>query len=228
MGGIFDLDGSLMRALNGFADMIVMSLWWIVGCLPIVTIGASTTALYYAAMKSVGREGTVTRNFWKSYRENLKQAVVVEGILIALGILLFFMYRIAFGMTSGLAGMAQLGFQVLFCLYLILISFVFPILSRFVLTVPQLLRNVWIMCIGDVPRAIGIVVIHLLPLLLVFLRIDWFFTALPMLAALIPGVVATLNASMFLKIFRKYIPEEILEQEEEANQNLGMFEPEES
>ena len=71
-------------------------------------------------------------------------------------------------------------------------------------------------------------VIHLLPLLLIFLRIDWFFTALPMLAALIPGIVATLNAGMFLKIFQKYIPEEILEQEEEANQNLGMFETEES
>ena len=228
MGGIFDLDGSLMRALNGFADMVVMSLWWIVGCLPIVTIGASTTALYYAAMKSINHEGTVTRNFWKSYRENLKQAVVVELILIVLGFGLYMVYRVTFGMAGGLAGMAQLGFQALFFLYLILLSFVFPILSRFVLTVPQLFRNAMIMCIGDVPRTVLIVVIHLLPLLLIFLRIDWFFTALPMLAALIPGVVATLNASMLLKIFRKYIPEEILEQEEEANQNLGMFEVDES
>ncbi len=228
MGGIFDLDGSLMRALNGFADMIVMSLWWLVGCLPIVTIGASTTALYYAAMKSVGREGTVTRNFWKSYRDNLKQAIVVELILVALGSVLFVVYRWAFGMAGGLTGIAQLGFQILFFLFLILVSFVFPVLSRFVLTVPQLFRNVLIMCVGDVPRAIGIVVLHLLPFLLIFMRIDWFFTALPMLAALVPGVVATLNASMFLKIFRKYIPEEILEQEEEANQNLGMFEAEES
>lgn len=228
MGGIFDLDGSLMRALNGFADMIVMSLWWLVGCLPIVTIGASTTALYYAAMKSVRREGTVTRNFWKSYRENLKQAIAIEAILAALGILLFFVYQVAFGMTGGLAGIVQLGFQVVFFLYLVLLSYVFPVLSRFVLTVPQLFRNVLIMCIGDVPRTFCIVLIHLLPLLLIFLRIDWFFTALPMLAALIPGIVATLNANMFLKIFQKYIPEEILEQEEEANQNLGMFEPEES
>ena len=228
MGGIFDLDGSLMRALNGFADMVVMSLWWLLGCLPVVTIGASTTALYYVAMKSVRHEGTVTGNFWKSYRENLKQAVVVEGILVVLGVLLYMMYRLAFGMDGGLSGIAQLGFQVLFFLYLIMLSFVFPVLSRFVLTVPQLFRNVLIMCIGDVPRTVGIVVIHLLPLLLIFLRIDWFFTALPMLAALIPGIVATLNAGMFLKIFQKYIPEEILEQEEEANQNLGMFETEES
>ncbi len=228
MGGIFDLDGSLMRALNGFADMVVMSLWWIVGCLPIVTIGTSTTALYYAAMKSVVREGTVTRNFWKSYRENWKQAVVVELILVALGMVLFAAYRVAFGMAGGFAGIAQLGVQIVFFLYLILLSFVFPVLSRFVLNVSQLFRNVMIMCIGDVPRAIVIVVLHMLPLLLIFMRIDWFFTALPMLAALVPGVVATLNASMFHKIFRKYIPEEILEQEEEANQNLGMFEPEES
>ena len=227
MGGIFDLDGSLMRALNGFADMIVMSLWWLLGCLPLVTIGASTTALYYAAMKSVAHEGTVTRNFWKSYRQNLKQSIVVEVILIILGILLYTLYRISFGMTGGLSGIAQLGFQVLFFVYLILLSYVFPVLSRFVLTVPQLFRNVLIMCIGDVPRTFGIVVIHLLPLLLIFLRIDWFFTALPMLGALIPGIVATLNAGMFLKIFQKYIPQEIMEREKEANQDLGMFETEE-
>lgn len=227
MGGIFDLDGSLMQALNGFADMIVMSLWWLLGCLPLVTIGASTTALYYAAMKSVAHEGTVTHNFWKSYRHNLKQSIVVEVILIILGILLYTLYRISFGVTGGLSGIAQLGFQVLFFVYLILLSYVFPVLSRFVLTVPQLFRNVLIMCIGDVPRTFGIVVIHLLPLLLIFLRIDWFFTALPMLAALIPGIVATLNAGMFLKIFQKYIPQEIMEQEKEANQDLGMFEAEE-
>ena len=228
MGGIFDLDGSFMRALNGFADMVVMSLWWLLGCLPVITIGASTTALYYAAMKSVRQEGSVTRNFWKSYRENLKQAIVVEGILVVLGVLLYFLYRLSFGMSGGFSGISKLAFQVLFFLFLILLSFVFPVLSRFVLTVPQLFHNVLIMCIGDVPRAVGIVVIHLLPWLLIFLRIDWFFTALPLLAALIPGSVATLNAGMFLKIFQKYIPEEILKQEEEANQNLGMFETEES
>ena len=227
MGGIFDLDGSLMRALNGFADMIVMSLWWFVGCLPIVTIGASTTALYYAAMKSVNREGTVTRNFWKSYRENLKQAVIIELILVALGILTYLLYQMAFGAAGGV-GVVRLIFQVLSFIYLVVGSLVFPVLSRFVMTIPQLFHNVIVMSIGDVPRTFVIVVINLIPLLLIFLRIDWFIIALPLLVALVPGTVASLNTMLFAGIFRKYIPEEILEQEEEANQNLGMFEADES
>lgn len=227
MGGIFDLDGSLMRALNGFADMIVMSLWWIVGCLPIVTIGASTTALYYAAMKSVNREGTVTRNFWKSYRENLKQAVIIELILVALGFLTYLVYQMAFGAAGGV-GVVRLIFQLLFLVYLVVGSLVFPVLSRFIMTIPQLFHNVFVMSIGDVPRTFVIVVINLIPLLLIFLRIDWFIIALPLLVALVPGTVASLNTMLFAGIFRKYIPEEILEQEEEANQNLGMFEADES
>ena len=227
MGGIFDLDGSLMRALNGFADMIVMSLWWLVGCLPIVTIGASTTALYYAAMKSVNREGTVTRNFWKSYRENLKQAVIIELILVALGILTYLVYQMAFGAAGGV-GVVRLIFQLLFFIYLVVGSLVFPVLSRFIMTIPQLFHNVIVMSIGDVPRTFVIVVINLIPLLLIFLRIDWFIIALPLLVALVPGTVASLNTMLFAGIFRKYIPEEILEQEEEANQNLGMFEADES
>jgi len=223
MGGIFDLDGSLMRALNGFADMIVMSLWWLIGCLPVVTIGASTTALYYAAMKSINHEGTVTRNFWKSYRENLKQSILIELFFLIAGALLFLVYEMAFNIS----GIFRLIFQVMLLLYFVAVSVVFPVLSRFVMTIPQLFRNTLIMCIGDVPRVIVVVILHLLPFLLIFLRIDWFIIALPLLVALIPGTVASLNSMIFVKIFKKYIPEEILEQEEEANRNLGLFEAEE-
>lgn len=227
MGGLFDLDGSLMRALNGFADMIVMSLWWLVGCVPIVTIGASTTALYYAAMKSARRDGTVTKNFWKSYRENLKQAIVVELILVAMAVGLYLLYRVTYGIAAGAGAAMRLLFQALFLLFLILISYVFPVLSRFVTTIPVLFRNAMVMGIAHLPKTIVIVILHLAPLLLLFLRIDWFLVALPLLVALIPGVVASINGPIFAGIFRRYTPQEILDHEDDAVENRGMFEVEE-
>ncbi len=227
MGGIFDLDGPLMRALNGFADIIVMSLWWVIGCLPIVTIGASTTALYYAAMKSTRKDGTVTKNFWKSFRENWKQATITELILVVLAVGLYVLYGVAYGMAGGISIVVKIVFHVLFFLFLVLASFVFPILSRFVTTVPMLFHNAVILCLGHFPRAVFIVLLHLLPLLLIFLRIDWFVMALPLLVALIPGTIASWNAPSFLKMFERYTPQEILEEEEEATQNLGMFDTEE-
>ena len=66
MGGIFSLDGPLMQLLNKLADLLTLSILWLLGCLPIVTIGASTTALYYAVMKMIRGEGRVSSNFFKS------------------------------------------------------------------------------------------------------------------------------------------------------------------
>ena len=223
MGGIFDVDGSLTKALNGFADIIVMSLWWFIGCIPLITIGASTTALYYAALKSIQQDGSVTKNFWRSFKENWKQATVLEGMFVVLGVVLYVLYGMAYGDPAGSNAVISMVFQVLFFVFLLFGSFVFPILSRFVTNIPMLFRNTLIMSLGDVPRAILIMVLNVLPVLLLFIRIDWFLTALPILIALIPGTIATMNGNMFLKIFRKYVPEEILQQEEECTQNFGTF-----
>ena len=223
MGGIFDVDGSFTKALNGFADIIVMSLWWFIACIPLVTIGASTTALYYAAMKSIQQDGSVTKNFWRSFKENWKQATVLEAVFVLLGIVLYILYGMAYGDAAGANAVISMVFQVLFFVFLLFGSFVFPILSRFVTSIPMLFHNALIMSLGDVPRAILIMILNVLPVLLLFIRIDWFLTALPILIALIPGTIATMNGKMFLKIFRKYVPEEILQQEEESTQNFGTF-----
>lgn len=227
MGSIFDMDGPLTKALNGFADIIVMSLWWFVGCLPLVTIGASTTALYYAALKSLQQDGSVTKNFWRSFKENWKQATVLQGIFMVWGLFLYVLYSLTYGNPAGSGLVFQMLFQVLFFVVMLFGSFVFPILARFVNTIPMLFRNALIMSLGDVPRAVLILLINALPVLLLFLRIDWFFTALPILIALIPGTMATMNGTMFLKIFNKYIPKEIIDQEKDATQNLGTFHLEE-
>ena len=223
MGSIFDVDGSLTKALNGFADIVVMSLWWFLGCLPLVTIGASTTALYYAALKSLQQDGSVTKNFWKSFKENWKQATILQFIFIAFGVILYMLYIVSYGNSVGSNSLTSMAFQVLLFVFLLFGSFCFPILSRFSTSIPMLFRNALVMSLGDVPRAVLIMLINVLPVLLLFLRIDWFLTALPILIALLPGTIANMNGTMFQKIFCKYIPDEILQQEEENTQNLGTF-----
>lgn len=63
---MFSIEGPLWRALNLIADVIILHFLWLVCSLPLVTIGASTTALYYAMMKRIRtNEGHVTSNFRK-------------------------------------------------------------------------------------------------------------------------------------------------------------------
>ena len=52
MNGIFNYDGKFARALQKVSDVIIASVLWIIGCLPLLTIGTSTTALNYVAIKA--------------------------------------------------------------------------------------------------------------------------------------------------------------------------------
>ena len=64
------------RFFGALGDFFILTVYWLIGSLPIVTIGVSTTALFYVCLKKRrNEEGTLWRMFKKSYRENLKQGV---------------------------------------------------------------------------------------------------------------------------------------------------------
>ena len=78
MNGIFSLEGSLMKALDKIFNLLVLSCMWLLFSLPIVTIGASTTALYDAVYRYVRKEeGYIWNTWWKSFKGNFKRSTMV-------------------------------------------------------------------------------------------------------------------------------------------------------
>ncbi len=219
MGGIFSLDGPLMQLLNKLADLLTLSILWLLGCLPIVTIGASTTALYYAVMKMIRGEGRVSSNFFKSYKQNLKQAIVVELIMAAVGLILFVDLWYAFATEGLFAEILSVAAFAMLVVYGAVLSYLFPLLSRFYYTTGVLLKNAVLIAMLNLPYTIVILLLNLAPWLLFFLRPDLFFRLLPVLVFLGAGLIAYVNSLMFQRIFRKYTPKEVLEEEENSLHN---------
>ena len=56
MNGLFNLDSPIMRFLSKVCDLMILNVMCIICCLPIVTAGASITALYTITMKMVRGE----------------------------------------------------------------------------------------------------------------------------------------------------------------------------
>ena len=91
MNDFFDLDAPLFRFLTRVADMVILSLLWLIGSLPLFTLGISSTALYYAVNKSLIEDrGTVSEEFFRACRRSFRQATlsflalaVPESILLA-------------------------------------------------------------------------------------------------------------------------------------------------
>ena len=53
MAKLFDYNNIVWRFMGRVADLFFLTLLWAIGSLPLVTMGASTTALYYVALKMV-------------------------------------------------------------------------------------------------------------------------------------------------------------------------------
>lgn len=77
MKELFDLKNPVWKFMGKLVDMMLLSGVWLLCSLPIVTIGASTVALYYATIKlSEDQETYVLKDFIGAFRANLKQGIV--------------------------------------------------------------------------------------------------------------------------------------------------------
>ena len=79
----FSLENPIWKFIGNLADFFLLSCLWYLCCLPVVTAGAATTALYYVTLKMArGQEGQLIPAFFHSFKQNLKQATALwVGVL---------------------------------------------------------------------------------------------------------------------------------------------------
>jgi uncharacterized membrane protein YesL len=71
-------ENGLMAVLNKMAGCLIVNACWIVGCLPVFTIGASTTAMCAAIQRNILYDnGYPFGTFWKEYKRNFKAATLI-------------------------------------------------------------------------------------------------------------------------------------------------------
>ena len=88
MGRFFNLDSPLMTFLSKMADLMILNLLTLLCCLPIITAGDAMTALYYMTIKMVKNEECyIVKGYFKSFKENFKQATIIWLIALVVGII---------------------------------------------------------------------------------------------------------------------------------------------
>ena len=84
MDRLFNMDNKFFTVMGRVADLIMLNVVFLICCLPIVTIGASLTALHYVTLKMArNEESYIIRSFFKSFKQNFKQATVINLIMLA-------------------------------------------------------------------------------------------------------------------------------------------------
>lgn len=206
---IFNYDNPVWRFIGKFFDIMVLNLLWTVCSIPIVTIGASTTAVYYVMLKLVrDEEGPTVRSFFKSFKENFKQATVIWLVILAAGAVIvfdlyfFLMLRteattFRFIMISLFCGFALIGSGITL--------FVFPLQSRFYNPVKKTLFNAFFISIRHFLHTLGMLVINAgIP----FLALSYVPILMPVLFLFGFPLLAFINSYVLVGIFDRYMPKE--------------------
>ena len=136
-------DNGIMRALSKLFDMGVLTLIYLVFCIPIVTIGAATTSLYYVSAKVLRHNRSyIWTEFWRSFKMNFLQSTIVWVIVAIVSVLLVFNMQIV-GVTDAASskGGYLAGVYIAMLFIVICIScYIFPFISRFSMKLSQIFR----------------------------------------------------------------------------------------
>ncbi|MGN0356148.1 MAG: YesL family protein, partial [Muricoprocola sp.] len=101
MNGFFNMDGPVWQALGRLADLVILNLLFIISCIPIVTIGAATTALYSITLKMArNEESYIVKGYWKAFKENFKQSTIMWLVMLVAGIILYMDIKIVTSTTT--------------------------------------------------------------------------------------------------------------------------------
>jgi len=202
-----------MQSLNKIVDCAILSIIWLFFSIPIITFGASTSALYYAVNKVIRHNRShVWREFWRSFKANFKQSTIVWILLLVfacvLGIDCSFLYNMIKAGT--VASWILAPFVVTALLVVMWGIYAFAYIARFQAGLKIIMKNSAFFVIRHLLRTVLIAVVFAVSVVI--------FILLPITIFILPTLSMFLMAVILESIFEKYMSDEDLAAEAERNQ----------
>jgi|GEM_PF-43205 len=171
LNGIFNLDSPIMRFLSRVADLMILNLLFLLCSIPLVTIGASWTALTYVTLKMKDEEeGYLWKSFLHSFRINFRQSTIIWLIMLVFGVI----FGTELLMLRGAEGNVNAAMRVMVLIAIVLWLFefvyVFALQARFYNTIRQTFMNALLMALANAPRSVAMVAIFLAILIIPMLN----------------------------------------------------------
>lgn len=215
---MFKLDSPLVNFLNKVADIMILGIMFMIGCIPVITAGASFAAAYYMGFKMVKNEETyIIKGFLKAFKENFKQATILWLFVLAVvGIIAADCQIILY---SGLAFASWIRIAMVSVTLIVALGvvFIFPLQAHFRNTVKNTVKNAFLMALSHLPSAFLLIIVYAVPYLILWLVPQLF----PVVFLLGFGGIFYFKSFVLLRVFRKYEREE--EQNEDEDSEGGIF-----
>ena len=188
----------LYRLCKTIGDIVIISALFLLFCIPVITIGASASALYYTVYrKYVKKIDSVSHDFMHSLKDNLKNGIILNLIY------LIFSAAVGFNIYFAFCGMGDIKlpdwYTVVSLLPLIPIiftfPFVYPLTARFQNSIKATITNSFTLCMMNFPKFLLIWLIIIMALAITI--------AFPPAVLVTPAAAAYLIQMITEKAFQK-------------------------
>lgn len=156
---IFDLDNPILKFFSRLVDLFVLNAIFIITSLPVFTIGASLTALYYVCITDWDTQNAhIIQKYLHSFKQNFKQSTIIWGIMVLAGVIVgmdaWFVITRWGNNGSNLYRVGAVICVIVLLVYLMIFTFVWPLLAKFENTVGKTIQNALAMSVAHLPKTV--------------------------------------------------------------------------
>lgn len=208
MQNIFNSDNPLFQLCERIFQLMILNFLTLICCIPIITSGASITALYCCSFKLLQeQEPHIIKCFFKSFKENLKQSVFITLVLFLFAsILLYDFYFTQFiqHASANINTFLLYCFIILAILYVMVSLYVYPLLAKFYNSTFNIFRNAFFISIRHILYTALLLVITYFPFALSIMYLEFLPLVLTFYTLIGVSVMAYIKSYFYELIFNKY------------------------
>ena len=189
---LFSMDGKFLETFNKITDLVTLNILWLLCCIPIITIGASTSALYQVTLQiAENRDSYITKEFFKAFRENFRQATIVWLAVIVTG----------FVLLSDMSVILGLIFMILILLFAGSMYF-FPVIAYFRNSTKKIFSNSFRLAFSNLRTTFQLFLIGLIPALVMILFHERIIIGTFLLIVIVPALSVFCKSVLLSKLFK--------------------------
>ena len=223
----FSVDSPLYKFMNRLMDVFKLNCMWLLCSLPIVTMGAATTAAYTITLKMVkDEEGYIAGPFWKEFKANLKKGSIlgVIGMVASYAVYLDFqLYHAAKHHNIMFLIIGVVGVYLIF-MHMV---YAFPLMARYENSIINTMRNSYSIAAKFLGRTAFLAVLLVIEMAIIMWNLTTMFAGVLIGPACIIFTINGFANTFFEVIERENLMAEVDEKTAEASDDEEDFESEE-
>lgn len=205
MGNIFRPGSPLMRTMMLITNLICVNALWLLCCIPVVTAGASTVAMYSVLLGFIGGDDAVLKPFFRAFRENFRLVTPLWLVNLLIGAV---MAAEILYLSVGAQLWLKIAFGVVLFIYAAASAYLYPLLARYKTSRKDAIFNSFALSTRHILSSVCVVTLNALPVVLAFGFEEIFHRTILLWLFAGFSLTAYINLRILLTVFKKYDSQE--------------------